>query len=187
MYVILDIMNLITYISQMLNGLFIGFLRFKCWLEWKLQWLDPLPSYPWQTGAPGAEYDRFRKAKAVPMLAMAIGIPLGITDRSPYSPLDTIISIAGLCLVGFALGIIILAYSRYMSHWDELQQRIALVSSAIALATTTLVFFLNAAASYLHLMHLSVGYIAFVPIVMYWFSIIAVRARFGLLKAVDTV
>ena len=155
--------------------------RFLYGLQAKLAWLDPLPTYPWHTGAPIAEYDRFKRSSFFPTVLFAGGVlGLSSTGASSHQPLNLAIS-----FLMWALGttLFVIAYARYMSAWDELQQRIGLLSSAIALVATTAILFVNAFAAHAHLAHIPVMATMIVPAVAYWASVIAVRIRLGVLHA----
>lgn len=155
--------------------------RFLFELRAKLAWLDPLPTYPWHTGAPIAEYDRLRRSTVFPAgLLIAGTLGLSSTWASSHQALAL-----GVSFLMWALGTtgFVIAYARYMSTWDELQQRIGLHASAIALVATTAILVVNAFASHAHLAHIPVMATMIVPAVAYWASVIAVRIRLGVLHA----
>lgn len=145
----------------------------------KWAWLDPMPIMPGQTGASSAAYDGYIREFRIATVALWIGLFVHGSSGHPLTPLAATINAVSYTLAVLGAAGMLLAYGRYVRHWDELQQRIGSTASAIALAATIFIFFINALAAQRHLLHANPIVVAIVPLASYWIAVIVVRARFA--------
>jgi hypothetical protein len=144
-------------------------------MRWLTDHNNTLNVTPAETGSTSEAYARYRRDYRLSWLLVVapfVAMPVLASLPAWIRPALYFLEFAGICTMG-------LAYIRYVSTWDELQQRLLIGAAAAALALTIVALVFNMILKKLAFPSLDAGPLALVPLVAFFICNVIARMRYA--------